>query len=166
MCLNNIDNYWHFHKFYNNLLFKWLEKKISITELFRKPRSLLGAIMSGRPEKKKMLSKFPLWLVDLRIILWNGVGYSLLFFMCVWSQAPAICLQMECYQASLRLWPSTFISLCLSETTVRVSILPILAMSWHQSLSETCSSEPMQLPKLILVWFSFKSQETWDFLHF
>lgn len=86
MCLNNIDNYWHFHKFYNHLLFKWLEKKISITELFRKPRSLLGALMRRRPEKKKMLSKFPLWLVDLRIILWNGVGYSLLFFhVCVKS---------------------------------------------------------------------------------
>lgn len=136
-------------------------KKISITELFRKPRSLLGAIKRRRPEKKKkMLSKFPLWLVDLRIILWNGAGYSLLFFTCVWSQAPAICLQMECYQASLKLWPSTFISPCLSATTARVSMLPVLAMSWHQSLSETCSGEPMQLPKLILVWFSFKSQET------
>ena len=132
MCLNNIDNYWHFHKFYNHLLFKWLEKKISITELFRKPRSLLGAIMWGRPgKKKKKLSKFPLRLVDLRIILWNGVGYSLLFFMYVWSQAPAICLQMECYQASLKLWPSTFILPCLSATTARVSVLPVLAMSWH-----------------------------------
>ena len=165
MCLNNIDNYWHFHKFYNNLLFKWLEKK-SRSQSFSESQVPSWVLSWVEGQKKKMLSKFPLWLVDLRIILWNGVGYSLLFFMCVWSQAPAICLQMECYQASLRLWPSTFISLCLSETTVRVSILPILAMSWHQSLSETCSSEPMQLPKLILVWFSFKSQETWNFLHF
>lgn len=165
MCLNNIDNYWHFHKFYNNLLFKWLEKK-SRSQSFSESQDPSWELSWVEGQKKKMLSKFPLWLVDLRIILWNGVGYSLLFFMCVWSQAPAICLQMECYQASLRLWPSTFISLCLSETTVRVSILPILAMSWHQSLSETCSSEPMQLPKLILVWFSFKSQETWNFLHF
>ena len=165
MCLNNIDNYWHFHKFYNNLLFKWLEKK-SRSQSFSESQEPSWELSWVDGQKKKMLSKFPLWLVDLRIILWNGVGYSLLFFMCVWSQAPAICLQMECYQASLRLWPSTFISLCLSETTVRVSILPILAMSWHQSLSETCSSEPMQLPKLILVWFSFKSQETWNFLHF
>ena len=166
MCLNNIDNYWHFHKFYNNLLFKWLEKNLNHRG-FQKVKIALGSYHEWTArKKKKKLSKFPLWLVDLRIILWNGVGYSLLFFMCVWSQAPAICLQMECYQASLKLWPSTFISLCLSETTVRVSILPILAMSWHQSLSETCSSEPMQLPKLILVWFSFKSQETWNFLHF
>ena len=165
MCLNNIDNYWHFHKFYNNLLFKWLEKK-SRSQSFSESQDPSWELSWVEGQKKKMLSKFPLWLVDLRIILWNGVGYSLLFFMCVWSQPPAICLQMECYQASLRLWPSTFISLCLSETTVRVSILPILAMSWHQSLSETCSSEPMQLPKLILVWFSFKSQETWNFLHF
>lgn len=160
MCLNNIDNYWHFHKFYNHLLFKWLEKKSQSQSFSESQDPSWELSREEGQKKKKMLSKFPLWLVDLRIILWNGAGYSLLFFTCVWSQAPAICLQMECYQASLKLWPSTFISPCLSATTARVSMLPVLAMSWHQSLSETCSSEPMQLPKLILVWFSFKSQET------
>ena len=61
---------------------------------FQKAKIPLGSYHERKAkEKKKKLSKFPLRLVDLRIILWNGVGYSLLFFMYVWSQAPAICLQ-------------------------------------------------------------------------
>lgn len=85
MCLNNIDNYWHFHKFYNHLLFKWLEKK-SQSQSFSESQDPSWELSWEEGQKKKMLSKFPLWLVDLRIILWNGVGYSLLFFhVCVKS---------------------------------------------------------------------------------
>ena len=80
-------------------------------------------------QKNKCFPNFP-----CRLLTWGlfyEIELAIVYFssrvcvcvcVCLSSQAPAICLQMEYYQATLKLWPSTFISPCLAATTARVSM--------------------------------------------
>ena len=151
MCLNHVANYWHFHEFYNHMLCKWVEKS-SVTEFFRKPGPLFQAVMKIRPEKKKCFPNFPCSLLSwgffykIKLVI---VYFSSCVCACVCvylsSQALAISLQMECYQATLKLCSSTFISPCLAAITVGVSMFTNpgneLAPGLRSAQEKSCNSQ-------------------------
>ena len=93
------------------------------------------------------------------------------FFSCVCvhaflsSQVPAICLQMESHQATLKLWAGAFLLPCLVATTVGVSMLTDLGSELAPELVWDLLKRSCATLKLRLAWFSLESQENWSLLH-